>query len=90
MVADLFLRVKNVRFLLLLRDRNKKWYTSLLAKMADVTYPHAVQLVKKLEEKGLVKTYKEGRTRYVELTDLGEEVAIALENAYRQLSRLSE
>ncbi len=88
MVAELFLRVKNVEFLILLRNKNKKWYTSLLAKKADITYPHAIQLVKKLEERGLVKTYKEGRTRYVELTELGEEVALALENAYRQLKRL--
>ena len=88
MLVDLFLRTRNVKMLLLLRDKNKKWYVSLLAKEADVTYPHAIQIVKKLEEHGLVRTVKEGRTRYIELTDLGEEVAVTLENAYRQLSRL--
>ena len=87
MVAELFLRLKNVKMLLLLREK-KKWYVSLLAKEADVTYPHAIQIIKKLEQAGLVKTAKDGRNRYVELTDKGREVAIALEAAYHQLSKL--
>ena len=87
MIVDLFLRRKNVEIIVALREK-KKWYVSLLAKVADMTYPHAIYLIRKLEEGGLVRTYREGRTRYVELTPLGEEVSIALENAYRQLSRI--
>ena len=90
MIVDIFLRRKNVEMLVALRDRNTKWYLSLLAKRVDITYPHAVQIAKKLEEAGLIKTRKEGRTRYIELTDMGEEVAVALENAYRQLARLDK
>ncbi len=88
-VVDIFLKEKNVLMMVALREKNRRWYVSLLAKEADVTYPHAVHIVRKLEEAGLIRTVKEGRTRYVELTDLGEEVAIALENAYRQLIRIS-
>ena len=87
-IVDIFLKRKNVVMLIKLRDKNRKWYVSSLAKEADVTYPHAVQIVRKLEHAGLIRTVKEGRTRYVELTDLGEEVAVALESAYRQLSRI--
>ena len=90
MIVDIFLRRKNVEMLIMLRDKNTKWYLSLLAKKVDVTYPHAVIIAKKLEEAGLIRTKKEGRTRYVELTDKGEEVAIALENAYRQLTRIDK
>ena len=90
MLVDIFMRRKNVEMLIALRDKNKKWYLSLLAKEADVTYPHAVQIAKKLEKAGLIRTVKEGRTRYIELTERGEEVAVALENAYRQLLRLDQ
>lgn len=73
-----------------MRDKNTKWYTSLLSKQTDLTYPHTVYIIRKLEDAGLVTTKKKGRTRYVELTERGEEVAIALENAYRQLKRIEE
>ena len=88
MVVELFLREKNVKVLLLLRDRKTRWYVSLLAKRADITYPHAAQLIPRLEEKEIVRTVREGRTRYVELTPLGEEIAVSLENVYRQLKRI--
>lgn len=85
MVVDLFMRVKNVRLFLLLRQG--AYHISDLAKKTDVTYLHARDVVNMLEEAGLVKTEKKGRKRLVSLTERGEEVAIALEAAYRQLTK---
>ena len=89
-IVDLFMRSKNVKVILALRDHSKKWYISTLAKVADITYPHAVQIIKLLEEKGVVKSIKQGRTRYITLTELGEQISTAIENAYIQLRNLDE
>lgn len=86
--VGLFLKVKPAKAIILLRDRRRPWYVSALAKEVDTTYPHMVKLVKKFEELGIVVTKKEGRTRYVELTDMGDELAHDLEGLYRHLERL--
>jgi len=84
----LFLKVKPSKAIILLRDRRRKWYVSALAKEVDTTYPHMVKLIRRFEELGIVRTQKEGRTRYVELTELGDELAHDLEGLYRHLERL--
>ena len=86
--VGLFLKVKPSKAIILLRDRRRKWYVSALAKEVDTTYPHMVKLIRRFEELGIVKTHKEGRTRYVELTELGDELAHDLEGLYRHLERL--
>ncbi len=85
MVAELFLRVKNVRLLLLLRQGPHS--ISEIAKKADVTYLHAREVINLLEEAGLVSSEKKGRARLVSLTERGQEVAVTLEAAYRQLTK---
>ena len=85
--VSMFLRIKPAKTLILLRDRSKAWYVSKLAKEVDTTYPHMVKLITRMEQLGIVRTRKEGRTRYVELTDKGEELAHDLEGIYRHISR---
>jgi len=87
-LVGVFLKEKPALTLILLRDKSKKWYISTLAKMVDTTYPHMVKLINRLEQLGIVKTRKEGRTRYVELTDKGEELAHDIEGLYRHLEKL--
>ncbi len=87
---DIFVREKPAKVLILLRDRSRKWYVSALAKKVDTTYPYMVTLIKKLEQYGIVRTKKEGRTRYVELTSAGEELAHDLEGLYRHLQQLDK
>ncbi len=86
-VASIFIKVKPARTLILLRDRSRVWYVSKLAKEVDTTYPHMVKLISRLESLGIVRTRKEGRTRYVELTDAGEELAHDLEGIFRHISK---
>jgi len=86
--VGLFLKIKPAKALVLLRDKNKRWYVSALAKEVDTTYPYMIKLIKKFEELGIVKTTVSGRTRYVELTEKGDELAHDLEGVYRRLERL--
>ena len=88
-LLKIFLKEKPAKTLILLRDKSKRWYVSALAKLVDTTYPHMVKLINRLEEAGIVKTKKEGRTRYVTLTEKGEELAHDIEGLYRHLEKLS-
>jgi DNA-binding MarR family transcriptional regulator len=87
--ANIFLKEKPTRALILLRDKSKRWYISLLAKEVDTTYPHMVKLVRVFEQLGLIRTVKDGRTRYIELTEQGDELAHDLEGIYKHLSKLN-
>ena len=86
-LVSIFLKEKPALTLILLRDKSKKWYVSALAKMVDTTYPHMVKLINRLERLEIVRTQKEGRTRYVELTEKGEELAHDIEGLYRHLEK---
>lgn len=48
---------------------------SKLSKEIDTTYAHMVKIVGKLEDDGYIKREVEGRSKYIYLTDLGEQVA---------------
>ncbi len=89
-LASILLREKPTRVLILLRDKTKRWYVSALAKQVDTTYPYMVALIKKLEQFGVVRTVKQGRTRYVELTEVGEELAHDLEGLYRHMQQIEK
>ncbi len=83
------LRKKPALTLIKLRDRRTRWYPSLLAKEVDCTYPHMIRIISALEKEGLVRTKKEGRTKYVELTEKGDELAHDLEGLVKHILRLS-
>lgn len=83
-VVNLFLRVSTVKPLVLLLDEDTKWYVSTLAKHVDTTYLHLIRLIQRFEEMGLVVTKKDGRVRYVELTDKGKKLAEVLVWTYRR------
>ncbi len=50
-------------------------YASQVAKDIDCTYSHVVKMVIKFEDKGLIKTKKQGRLRLIRLTKKGTELA---------------
>ena len=84
-ISGVFLKMKNVRPLILLRQGPLT--LTELAKQSDTTYLHIWKLINLLEATGLVTTTKNGRARTASLTERGEEVALTLEAAYRQLSK---
>lgn len=73
-LEDLFLRRKPAKLLIYIKKENKP-YASTLAKRIDCTYAHTVKLLQKMENLGLVNFSKDGRIKFVELTDSGTELA---------------
>jgi predicted transcriptional regulator len=72
-------------------------YPSALARKVGTTFAHALHILSRLEEAGVVTSREEGRIRRVRLTDMGTELALILERlkgmaevveAYRSLQDL--
>ena len=70
----LFLHRKPARMLVYIKQE-KYPYASTLAKKIDATYAHTVKLLGKMHNFGLVKFDKEGRVKFVELTERGRDLA---------------
>jgi DNA-binding MarR family transcriptional regulator len=89
MALALFLREKPAKLILALKAADKKAkYVNRIAKEIDCTYSHIIRLLDKLEVLGLVKFTKVKRVKYVELTELGKDLAIDLEGVVRKLSKI--
>jgi len=73
-LEDLFLRQKPARLLVYLK-MEKYPYASSLAKKIDATYAHTVKLLGTFKDFGLVSFSKEGRVKFIELTDNGKDLA---------------
>lgn len=73
-MTDLFFQEKGKMILLSLRDVQKS-YVSEVARLTRGTYAHTFNLIKQMEEEGIVSTSKQGRTKYVTLTPKGEDLA---------------
>ena len=86
-LEELFLRKKPVKLLLNIKNRSAT-YISVLAKETDCTYSHTVKLLEIFKELGLLEFSKEGRIKYVKLTQDGQELAENFENVLRKFSKL--
>jgi DNA-binding MarR family transcriptional regulator len=84
---ELFLRKKPVRLILNIKLGNTK-YVSVLAKETDCTYSHTVKLLDIFMERGLVEFEKQGRIKYVKLTEDGMGLATDFENVLRRFAKL--
>jgi DNA-binding MarR family transcriptional regulator len=82
----LFLREKPVLALLAVGEMQSA-YAAMIAKRIDSTFPHTSGILSELEVQGLIKSRPEGRIRYLELTDRGKRIAIALQELSDLLQR---
>jgi len=73
-LEDLFLRKKPARLLLSIKKQEKP-YASLLAKKIDCTYAHTTKLLDKMKTFELVDFKKDGRKKFVTLTNRGQDLA---------------
>ncbi len=73
---------------LLAMSKNEKSYPADISKSLAATYSHIVRVIQKLERYGLVESEKEGRTKYIRLTDLGQQVAHHLEGLEMTLKNI--
>lgn len=85
-VINVFLHPKPSKILISLKKGPK--YATLIAKEVDCTYSHVVKLLDYFSKLGLIKHEKKGRTKIIELTDAGKELATHLENVLSKLSKL--
>jgi predicted transcriptional regulator len=88
-IVNLLLHEKPAGIILSLRDKEKK-YPTVLSKENDCTYTHTLKILEELRNYGLVEFEKDGRIKYVTLTDVGEDVAHELEGLIRYLERVSK
>ncbi len=75
MIMDKVLRVKPAKTLILLKKEGM-WYASNLAKETDTTYAYMVKLLDEFEKMGIVNFRRDGRVKYVTLTELGMDIII--------------
>ncbi len=73
----LFLQEKPTLALLLIGSMGKT-YASVISKEIDSTFAHTTRILAKMEQCGLIRFTFEGRIKFVELTEYGKEVEIAL------------
>lgn len=85
----MLLHSKPAGIVLSLKDKEKK-YPTVLSKENDCTYTHTLKILEELREYGLVEFEKDGRIKFVRLTELGGDVAHNLEGLVRYLERISK
>ncbi|MFH0862482.1 MAG: winged helix DNA-binding protein [Candidatus Altiarchaeota archaeon] len=88
-ISRLLLHEKPAGIILSLKEKEKK-YPTVLSKENDCTYTHTLKILQELKEYGLVEFDKDGRIKYVKLTELGEDVAHELEGLVRYLEKVSK
>ncbi|MBM3309446.1 MAG: winged helix DNA-binding protein [Candidatus Altiarchaeales archaeon] len=88
-ITGLVLHEKPAGVLLSLKGSKGK-YASVLAKETNCTYTHILKVLNQLQEFGVVSFKKQGRTKIVELTEKGMDIAHELEGLVRQLERVYE
>jgi predicted transcriptional regulator len=75
-----FLKIKPSAVLLLLKDSQQQWYPSKLARLANCSYVHTVNLLSRLRKYGIVALEKKGRQSIYKLTDRGLQLAALLDD----------
>ncbi|HLC68059.1 MAG TPA: hypothetical protein VJI12_04235 [archaeon] len=87
-VEELFIRRKPVRLLLNVKVGQGPKYVSILAKDTDCTYSHTVKLLDIFKSMGIVDFEKQGRIKYVKLTQDGMDLAGDFETVMRKFAKL--
>ncbi len=85
-LCELFLHTKPVQILLALRVNKEKTYASVLAKMTDCTYSHTVKILELFKKRDIVAFEKNGRIKYIKLTEKGDEYAKDFERVMKKLN----
>lgn len=88
MLEGFFFNKKPVLALASLAKKDRVWYSSMLAKEIDCTYPHIISITNTLESSGLITTEGQGRINIIRLTPQGEDLAHDFENILRRIERI--
>jgi len=88
-LLSFFLQDKPAR-ILLETSKNERTYPADISKSLAATYSHIVRVIQKLEAQGLIKSEKQGRTKYITLTPAGASVAHHIEGLEMALKAIQE
>ncbi|MEM2638287.1 MAG: winged helix-turn-helix domain-containing protein, partial [Candidatus Hadarchaeales archaeon] len=67
----LIFQEKPSRLLLFLKETGKKVYQTEISKKIDATFAHTLRILENMEKAGLIRSEKEGKVKYIYLTDVG-------------------
>lgn len=82
---DLLLRKKPAKLMVLLNNKDRKWYTANLAKESGMTYAYAKRVLSQLSEDGLLSIEKIGKYRVVIPTQEGLRIAGLLKEIFEMI-----
>lgn len=82
---ELFFNIKTVEILLSMLEDEKPRYPKVIAEEVGSIYPHVFNILKELEEAGIVESYKEGRIRFIRLTGEGRKITEKFRDIYSNL-----
>ena len=71
MKGAILIREKQARILVALKDANREWHVSSLAKASGTTYVHTCNFLKECERLGLTTGERHGKSKVVRLTSKG-------------------
>ena len=88
-IFNLFSSEKTAMVLMALAESSGSSYSQVLAREIGSVYCHAVNIVNRLEEMGIVTSEKQGRVKYITLTKDGWEIANYIKAIQDKIDRLS-
>ncbi len=89
-LKEFFFNIKTVEILLSMLEDEKPRYPKVIAEEVGSIYPHVFNILKELEEVGLVESYKEGRIRFLRLTPNGRKITEKFQEIYSHLNNFQE
>lgn len=89
-IKELFFNKKTVEILLSMLEDEKPRYPTVIAEEVGSIYPHVFNILKELEDSGLVESYKEGRIRFIRLTEEGRKITEKFKELYSNLDAFQD
>lgn len=89
-LKELFFNKKTVEILLSMLEDEKPRYPKVIAEEVGSIYPHVFNILKELEEAGIVESYKEGRIRFIRLTEEGKKITEKFKDIYSNLDTFQD
>jgi len=81
----LIFQEKPTKLLLVLKESSKKMFQTEISRKINATFAHTLKILELMEKSGIVKSEKDGKRKFVCLTELGVEVAKEVDTVRRMI-----
>lgn len=85
----LIFQEKPTKLLIVLKESENKMFQTELSKKINATFAHTLRILDLMEKMGFIKSEKNGKKRFISLTELGAEVAKEVDTI-RRLMEMAE